>query len=410
MVRWSVRNVAGLYHGWLTALLAVAVLVPGGQLQAAVQTGDPNALLPGEANQGFVSLFNGRNLDGWVIDRCTTESFVVRDGIIECSGAGDFETILRTTDMFENFELRLEYMTGSWCESGVVIHVPPVGRATTMGTKVQIYHQVGVKPEPTIAGSIFGVITSPKDMAKPARQWNDMRILMDWPRLRVELNGEQLHDINVENYEALKYRERKGFVALQDLGSRIAFRRIRLRRLPDKDKWESLFNGRDFTGWHEADSAKWDVHDGAIRGFGSTGYMITDKKYKDFELKATVRTSPRANAGIFFRWNRETTKDKDRGYEIQIRNSLDSTHPTGSLYEVERAYDDQIATDGKWFVMHIIARGPHIISRVDGKTVSEVKDAKKVGPGHIALQMHMRNAWCEFKDIKIKDLSPEMQK
>jgi len=32
------------------------------------------------------------------------------------------------------------------------------------------------------------------------------------------------------------------------------------------------------------------------------------------------------------------------------------------------------------------------------------------GPGHIALHMHMSNTWCEYKDIKIKDLSPEMQK
>jgi len=386
----------------LCLILALAVVGPGSW---AASSGDPNALLPGEKEQGFIALFNGKNLDGWVIDHSDVQSFGVRNGVLECLGTGDYETILRTTKVYEDFELRLEYMTPGWCEGGVLFHVPAVGRATRLGTKIQIYHFVGEKPEPTICGSIFGVLTAPKDMAKPAKQWNDLRIVMDWPRLRVELNGEQLHDVNVDQIEALKYRERTGYIALQDLGSKPAFRRIRLRELPAKDKWESMFNGRDFSGWHEVDNARWEVRDGAMHGSNGTGYQVSDKKYKDFELKALVRTSARSNGGIFFRWNRETTKDKDRGYEIQVRNSPDGTHPTGSIYEIERSRDDDIAEEGKWFFMHIIVQGPHIISRVDGKTVAEIKDATKVGEGSIALQMHSDNSWVEYKDLRIKDLS-----
>ena len=168
-----------------------------------------------------------------------------------------------------------------------------------------------------------------------------------------------------------------------------------------------LFNGRDFTGWHAADDARWEIRDGAMHGSNGTGYQISDKKWKDFELKLTIRTSPRSNGGVFFRWNRQNPKDNEgRGYESQVRNSPDASHPTGSLYEIERARDDQIAQEGKWFVMHIIAQGPNIVIRVDGKTVSEVHDAKKTGAGSIALQMHSMNSWVEYKDIKIKNLSP----
>lgn len=368
---------------------------------------DPNALLAGEKEAGFVPLFNGRNLEGWVVDRTDVRDvplFVVRNGTIYCTGRGDYETILRTTKMYENFELRLEYMTPGWCEGGVLFHVPPVGRAIRMGFKIQIYHRVGAKDEPTVAGSIFGVLAPKKDMAKPRGKWNDLRILMDWPRLRVELNGERIHDINVEKYEQLKWRERRGYIALQGVGSRPSFRRIRIRQLPSKDKWESLFNGRDFTGWHIVGRSRWQVRDGVIHATGATGYLISDRKFQDFELKATVRTSRRANGGIFFRWRREETGD--RGYEAQIRNSPDCSHPTGSLYEIERARDDEIAHDYQWYVMHIIAKGPHIVIRVDGKTTAEIFDAKKIWPGSIALQMHSNNSWVEWKDIKIKPLSP----
>jgi len=386
--------------------VVAAVCLIGSAARAATGSDDPNALLAGETEQGFVPLFNGRNLDGWAIDRSDVQSFAVRQGILECLGTGDYETILRTTRMYENFELRLEYTTPGWCEGGVLFHVPPVGRATRMGTKIQIYHQVGVKPEATVAGSVFGVLAPAKDMAKPAKQWNDLRILMDWPRLRVELNGALLHDVNVDQIADLKYRERTGYIALQDIGSKPAFRRIRIRALPPKDKWESLFNGRDFSGWREADEARWEIRDGAMHGSDGTGYQISDRKFKDFELKLTIRTSPRSNGGVFFRWNRRNPKDNEsRGYESQVRNSPDASHPTGSLYEIERARDDQIAPEGKWFVMHIIAQGPHIMIRVDGKTVSEVRDTTKTGAGSIALQMHSMNSWVEYKDIKVKDLS-----
>ena len=389
----------------LTALLVSAFAATGSSGCGGAAPDDPNALLPGEKEQGFVPLFNGRNLDGWVIDRSNVQTFEVRKGLLYCTGNGDYETILRTMKMYENFELRVEYRTPGWTESGVLFHVPPVGRATRMGFKIQIYHPVGDKTEPTIAGSIFGVLSPMKDLAGKSNQWNDLRIHMDWPRLRVDLNGQRIHDLNVEEIEDLKYRERNGYIALQDIKSDLYFRRVRIRELPAKEKWETMFNGRDFGGWHIMGNSKWDVRDGVIHAERSTGYLISDKKYQDFELQATIRESPGANGGVFFRWRREDA-EKDRGYEVQIRNSPDASHPTGSLYEYERARDDEIIRGSEWYVMHIIAKGPHIVIRIDGKTTAEIHDATKTWPGSIALQMHSNNSWVEWTDIKIKDLSP----
>lgn len=393
------------FSNLLTPVLVGALVLASGCSGGAASPDNPNALLAGEKEQGFVPLFNGRSLDGWVIDRSDVQSFEVRKGLLYCTGKGNYETILRTTKMYENFELRLEYQTPGWTESGVIIHVPPVGRAIRMGTKIQIYHQVGDKEEPTVAGSIFGVLAPKKDLARGRNEWNDLRILMDWPRLVVDLNGERIHDLNVEEFEELKYRERNGYIALQDIKSDLYFHRIRIRELPSKEKWEIMFNGRDFTGWHIMGRSKWDVRDGVIHAERSTGYLISDKKYQDFEFKATIRESLNANGGIFLRWRREDA-EKDRGYEAQIRNCPDASHPSGSLYEYERARDDEIIRGSEWYVMHIIAKGPHIVIRVDGKTMAEIHNAKKIWPGSIALQMHSSDSWVEWKDIKIKDLSP----
>jgi hypothetical protein len=51
------------------------------------------------------------------------------------------------------------------------------------------------------------------------------------PRLRVDLNGATIQDLNLEDYPELKVRLRDGFVALQDHGDPVAFRSIWIKPL-----------------------------------------------------------------------------------------------------------------------------------------------------------------------------------
>jgi len=51
-----------------------------------------------DTDEGFVPLFNGNNLDGWVNVNCAPETWVVKDGMIVCSG---FPTgVLRTEKLY----------------------------------------------------------------------------------------------------------------------------------------------------------------------------------------------------------------------------------------------------------------------------------------------------------------------
>src|SRR3972149_1639117 len=60
------------------------------------------------AGIGFVDLFNGRDLTGWVNVNCAPSTWTVRDGLLVCSGRPT--GLLRTARRYENFVLELEWM------------------------------------------------------------------------------------------------------------------------------------------------------------------------------------------------------------------------------------------------------------------------------------------------------------
>jgi len=54
--------------------------------------------------------------------------------------------------------------------------------------------------------------------------------------------------------------------------------------------------------------------------------------------------------------------------------------------------------------MQIRVQGSRVVVRVNGETTVNYEGLATVRPGHIALQMHMKGAWIDFKDLKIKRL------
>ena len=56
---------------------------------------------------GFVSLFNGTNLDGWINVNCAPSTWTVKEGLIHCTGVPT--GALRTEKQYENFILELEW-------------------------------------------------------------------------------------------------------------------------------------------------------------------------------------------------------------------------------------------------------------------------------------------------------------
>src|SRR6186997_3315215 len=87
-------------HPVLASILLVSLSVGAGHSEPGAGT-----------SQGFVSLFNGRNLDGWTTRQPNNRSWRVVDGVIDCDPQGDEkgDQNLWTTKEYGDFELWVDW-------------------------------------------------------------------------------------------------------------------------------------------------------------------------------------------------------------------------------------------------------------------------------------------------------------
>lgn len=356
------------------------------------------------SEEGFTPLFNGKDLDGWIAEGPC--KFIANGDQVVCTGAGNYPTWLRSDEVFENFILRFQFKMGKYGEGGIFLHAPIHGRNSNVGFEIQLSDEIrNRKPAVISTGAIFGVLPPKQQAARPLGEWNDVEVVMDWPALKVTVNGVVVQDLNVEENPELRYRLRSGYLGLQDRGKTYALRNPRIRRLPGTDTMTSIFNGRDLDAWHVLEGgggAKFTVEDGSIVASNGNGYLVTNEEYQDFDLFCYVRSDPNANGGIFLRW--KSLVPKDRGYEIQIEDIADSNNPTGSIYDWSKASGLLPFVPGEWYPMQIHVEGASCVVRVNGVTVAEADDLAKVRPGPIALQMHSSGKAIRFKDIRVRRL------
>ncbi|PHX92597.1 MAG: glycosyl hydrolase [Pedosphaera sp.] len=195
------------------------------------------------------------------------------------------------------------------------------------------------------------------------------------------------------------------------------------------DDWQSLFNGKDLTGWRANVMPKsFSVVDGAIRVNATKEsahlFYVGDLKdgfvrFKNFELEATCRSETNSNSGIFIHTDM-TTRDKAlhlaKGYEIQLNSSEREKRKTGSLYAVVDL-DKSPVDESQWFRVRIIVRDKRITIHLNGQQVVDYTEppgvrrpAERAGRllnpdgGGIALQAHDPKSIFYFKDIRIKHL------
>ncbi len=195
-------------------------------------TPDNSMLSEDERNAGFVSLFNGRDLDNWWHYYHGKESFrVSQEGYIECyqAGAGG----LVTRDRYENFILRLEYkLNEADANSGIHLWVPRAARQSKNGFEFQIMGDSALKePHATSTGAIYDVLPALAVATRPEGEWNELEIMLEGSHLKATLNGIVVQDLDMDEIEELRYRLRRGFIDLQDHDDYAAFRNIRIKVL-----------------------------------------------------------------------------------------------------------------------------------------------------------------------------------
>jgi hypothetical protein len=95
----------------------------------------------------------------------------------------------------------------------------------------------------------------------------------------------------------------------------------------DEGTWVPLFDGRSLDGWMASDSpSSFTVRDGTIACDGPRAHLFhvgpgAEPGFKDFELRADVRTRSGANSGLYFHTAWQKTGWPARGFEVQINNT-----------------------------------------------------------------------------------------
>jgi hypothetical protein len=191
---------------------------------------------------GFVSIFDGRTLDGWRLVNGRGSGYVVANGTIVCpkDGGGN----LFTEKEYANFVLRFEFRTEPGGNNGIGIRAPYEGTSSVEGMEIQILddghamYAGKIRPEQH-HGSIYGVIPARTGFLKPAGEWNSEEILADGRRIRVTLNGVIIVDADLdivrepavlEKHPGLK--RASGHIGLLGHSSLVEFRNLRIKTLP----------------------------------------------------------------------------------------------------------------------------------------------------------------------------------
>ena len=211
-----------------------------------------------------------------------------------------------------------------------------------------------------------------------------------------------------------------------------------LNTLTAQDKaegWQLLFDGKTLKGWHSsvppppsgraaapqpappgqigspkpcvtaqatsaavpAGSAHWEVVDGSLMACGQpTGYLTSDRSYKNFVLSIEFKCSDDTNSGVFVRSPHESG-----GYEVQIWRQQPAGYNTGAIVGVAKTARDYAFKADQWNRYQITADGDHIVVALNGETTLDVHDGR-FPEGQLRLQYQQFSI--AFRNIKIRSL------
>jgi len=194
-----------------------------------------------EKEAGFVSLFNGRNLDGWIGNKV---SYTVEDGMIVIKPGNDSGGNLYTEKEYADFIFRFEFQLTPGANNGLGIRTPAEGDAAYVGMELQILDNTAsiyAELEPyQYHGSVYGVIPARRGFLRPVGEWNYEEVTIQGTKVKVILNGAVIVDGDIagaisdgtmDGKEHPGLKNSKGHIGFLGHGSVVKFRNIRLREL-----------------------------------------------------------------------------------------------------------------------------------------------------------------------------------
>ena len=408
-------------------------------------------------DNGFVSMFNGRDLTGWKglvenpivrakmtpqelaekqvkADEIMRRDWKVENGMLVYEGEG-YENLC-SDKKYGDFELYVDWKIAPKGDAGIYLRGSP---------QVQIWDTSRVEAGAQVgSGGLYNnkkYQSIPLAVAdNPINEWNSFYIRMEGDKVTVYLNGQLVTDKTIlENYwdRSLPIFSEDA-IELQAHDSRVEYRDIYVREIPRPKAYEvseaeksegfvPMFNGFNLTGWI-GNLQDYFAKDGMIicdPSNGGHGNLYTEKEYSDFVIRFEFQLTPAANNGLGIR----APLEGDAAYvgmELQILDNdaevykdLHEYQYHGSVYGVIPAKRGYLKPVGEWNYQEVIAKGNRITITLNGTVIldGDIADASKNftstidgnkhpglsnKEGHIGFLGH--GSWVAFKNLRIKEL------
>ena len=221
------------------------------------------AIMPFETNatgqadeKGFTTLFNGKDLTGWVYGRRANgtenksgQGYQIEKGVLYSTK--DDGGNLYTEKEYADFVFRFDFKLTENANNGIGIRAPLEGDAAYVGIEIQVLDDGGsqyTKLQPfQYHGSIYGMIPPKRGFQKPVGEWNTEEITAQGRQITIKLNGTTIVDASLDDVkdEAMLKAHRdlskpegsrgiantKGHIGFLGHGARVEFRNMRVKEL-----------------------------------------------------------------------------------------------------------------------------------------------------------------------------------
>ena len=175
------------------------------------------ATQPGQTEAGWITLFDGTNLNSW--DLLGNANWRLQDGLAQAELGGGF---LVSKNSYKDFQIRAEFWVDTTANSGIFIRCSDpkkIGADTCY--EVNIFD---TRPDPSYGTGGIPNVAKVSTVVKAGNQWNTYEITAKGPQLTVVLNG--IQTVNIQDS-----KHASGPIALQYGGGVVKFRKVQIKPL-----------------------------------------------------------------------------------------------------------------------------------------------------------------------------------
>lgn len=371
---------------------------------------DPK-LPPPPSEEGFVLLFNGKDMTGWKSITKPT-AWRVENGNLTFPNSNlspEVRKVATEKALPRDFHLRMELRLEGTASPSLRLRQAPDQLGN--GPRVFISHSKnGIMGAQILTPSNLKKVPGRKKTDIKSGDWFTFEIIAVGSRLTAKMNG----TTTMETVD--DYRTTPGHVTLDMLGTgKIEIRKIIVKELEappiNSDAFLPIFNGKDLTGWYpNAKKPTWRVVDGNLISNPTIGksrsWLDTDRQYSpNFHARMEVRVHDKGD----FRFQFRNPPGEAFGYAatiVYLGDKLEGgrleqmTSPTSTAV-MSRLTEPSIKL-GQWVILEVIATSDRIEVRINGKKTVQHPDNRPAAPSRLTVA-YTRTSNVELRMLEIKE-------